>query len=230
MLKHGDSEWTRLPGYSQYACWSYYGTVGGTLYVFGGAHFSGVALEGGVNLAQKLTPGISTEWVGIEQIPSDNGGPLARGCTAVLGNTIYAIGGGVPGLKGGTVNVHAFDTLAETWEANGVVDLPRPQFDCAAAGTAGIIYVVGGKDQSALISIDVGRNSKTWQVLPNMNVPRAEFAVVSIGDWLVGMGGHYPREAATTTSFYNIKTKRWIAGPDFKRQRGVMAAAVGPAL
>ena len=104
---------------------------------------------------------------------------------AVVGNSIYAIGGrtstGGPCTGGPLATVERYDIASDTWTP--VASLLAPRSDLAAATVGGKTYVFGGCDAAGNFPADVdvyNPVTDTWSAAPaNMPIARAGMYAVA---------------------------------------------------
>jgi hypothetical protein len=94
--------------------WPFYGVIEKTVYVF---------TDTGAGIA--LTPSTSSTWRRVARMKTYG----YRGCSAVVGGKLYAIGGTRSLRK--MVDVYTAET--NTWEVGGAPDVPNNQFGACAA-------------------------------------------------------------------------------------------------
>jgi len=148
--------------------------------------------------------------------------PTARAglAIAVVGNSIYAIGGrtstGGPCTGGPLATVERYHIASDTWTP--VASLLAPRSDLAAATVGGKIYVFGGCDAAGnfLADVDVYNPvTDTWSAAPaDMPTARAGMYPVAtkggtvyvIGGWDgIGFG-------LSTNEAYKVSQDTWTAG------------------
>jgi hypothetical protein len=147
--------------------------------------------------------------------------PRAGLAAAVIGDSIYAIGGrfatGGPGSGFPVASVERYDIASNTWTP--VSPLLAPRSDLAAAAVGGKIYVFGGIDAAGtfLATVDVyDPVTDTWSPAPtDMPTARAAmYAVASKGGTVFVIGGWsgFPNTGLGTNEAYKVSQDAWMTG------------------
>jgi Putative Ig domain/Galactose oxidase, central domain/Bacterial Ig-like domain/Kelch motif len=137
--------------------------------------------------------------------------PIARfGLAAVsLNGLIYAIGGS--DFSGA---VDAYNPATNTWTVEA--SLPDPRNDLAAvAGSDGMIYAIGGQDQSGLTGeVDVyNPTSNTWTTIASLPAARSGLAAaVDSNGTIYAMGGYIGSGFSSEVDAYNAGTGWTVVG------------------
>ncbi len=186
-------------------------THGGLFYTIGGR-------GPGSNANWAYDP-TTNSWTTLSPLPTARMGLAA----AVVGNSIYAIGGrtGSGPNSGGKVNVvERYDIATDTWAA--VSPLPSARSDLAAATVGGKIYVFGGFDNTGAVlnTVDVyDPVTDTWTsgLAPMPTARGAMYAVGSSGGRIYVIGGWdgiFPFNATVgaTVEAYKVAQDKWITG------------------
>jgi hypothetical protein len=163
--------------------------------------------------------------------------PRAGLAAAVVGNSIFAIGGrsntSGPCSGNPVAAVERFDIAFGTWTT--VASLPAPRSDLAAAAVGGKIYVFGGCDDAGnfLADVDVyDPETNTWSTAPS-DMPTARagmYAVETKGGTVYVIGGwDGVSNGLSTNEAFNVAQDTWTAGllpmPTNRAETG--AAGVG---
>jgi len=138
---------------------------------------------------------------------------------AVVGNSLYAIGGrtstGGPCTGGPLSSVERYDVDTDTWSS--VASLPSARSDLAAATVGGKIYVFGGCDAAGVFLHDVDvydPETDTWSTAPtDMPTARAGmYAVARKGGTVYVIGGWAGGPPLSTNESYKASTDTWTTG------------------
>ena len=174
-------------------------------------------------------PGFNANWAydpvtdawnaGLAPLPTGRNGLGA----AVVGNSIYAIGGRTSGGgpcsdvgPGVLTTVERYDIATDTWTT--VAPLLAPRQDLAATAVGGKIYVFGGCDMFGSIVGDVDvydPTTDTWSPAPtDMPNPRASlYAVAAKGGTVYVIGGWDGfSPGLSTNDSYKVATDTWTTG------------------
>ena len=118
----------------------------------------------------------------------------ARLAVAVIGTSIYAIGGYDGNARSRTVE--RYDVTTDSWATVAPMRQPRDYLGAAAVG--GMVYAIGGFNGSdRLHAVEAYLPGKdVWVDVPRMQFPRDGLCVVGLDMLAVGPGGG----AATVTS------------------------------
>ena len=181
-------------------------------------------------------------WERKTQIPTERIGFA----TAVVGNEIYLIGGGlfenILDNQGrtlgpfGTRTVEVYDTQANMWQR--VADMPTPRQVPKAAVVNGTIYVFGGfhgeiNDLQWKYPVNVeayNPQTDTWIQKQDMPVSRVVFDVGVVDGKIYVIGGRIliSGERLSRVDVYNPVTDTWVEGPKMPTPRSdLRVAAVG---
>ena len=143
---------------------------------------------------------------------------------------IYAMGGTWMDWnsgEGAVASMEAYNTANNTWTSKAPMPTPRALF--GAALVDGIIYVIGGFNQSTLLATVVAYDPKTdtWTTKAPMPTPRAAFAIGVLNGQIYVAGGTdgEQRDIGTVVS-YNPKKNRWKERAPMPTSRRELAGAV----
>jgi hypothetical protein len=153
---------------------------------------------------------------------------------AILGNSIYAIGGrintGGPGSGGSLASVERYDIATDTWTP--VAPLMAPREDLAAAAVGGKIYVFGGVDTTGQFLADVDvydPRTDTWSAAPtDMPTGRCGFYAVTVKGGTVYCIGGWDGfgSGMSVNEAYKVSQDKWTAGllpmPTFRAETGAI--------
>jgi Kelch motif len=168
--------------------------VDGAVYVFGGTRTEGPAVRA-ANRAFRYVIA-ARRW---EELPRMRHPRGAHGF-AVVGRTIYAIGGRVDRVYGGrpsVATVEAFDTQTQQWTETARVADARDHAGATAFDDQ--IYVVGGRDLhgNALARLDrYEPATNRWNRLPDPPFATSGISLTRVGDVLYAAGGESPSESS----------------------------------
>jgi len=200
----------------------------GRVYVLGA--LSGLSFSN-ANVAWSWAPG-EASWR--DEAPLEEARQRGGGATAVLGDDIYLIGG----LRAVAVvaDVDVFDAATGAWEA--APDLPGPRDHLVAAAVDGVVYALGGREQSVsavrgdVWALDPDDLDAGW--VPRAPLPTARggcMAAVVAGRVIV-MGGEgdpdHPRGVFAEVEAYDPATDSWTSlAPMPTPRHGTGAVAFG---
>jgi N-acetylneuraminic acid mutarotase len=176
---------------------------GGFVYVIGGRSVSGV-----INNNDRYDPATDT-WQSLASMPTAR----AAAATAVLDNSIYAIGGRLIGggpCSGFEVDaVERYDIDTDTWST--VASFPFPASDMAAMSHGGKIYVFGGcVSGGATNAVHVyDPRTDTWTPLTPMLTPRGSLVAGIVGQVIYAIGGITGTTKLSVNEAYNIAKDSW---------------------
>jgi uncharacterized protein (TIGR03437 family) len=194
------------------------GVIGGKIYVVGGITDTSV-----VNVNEIYDTTTNT-WSTGAPMPT----PRWIGASAVVNNTLYAIGGG---NNGQLSVVEAYDPATNTWSAKA--PMPIVANSMKAAVLNNIIYVVGGYNAAGgrlTTTLSYNPATNTWSMPAPMKVGKSESAVGVLGAMIVSAGGLTNSGSTTTdTEGYNATTNSWIelAPMPTDRQAGCFGVVSG---
>jgi N-acetylneuraminic acid mutarotase len=108
---------------------------------------------------------------------------------AVLGSTLYVVGGRKLSLETNTARLDVFDLEMSRWSRG--TDMPSARGGLAAAAGVQRIYVVGGEQPSGTFEeVEVyDETSGKWEALAPLPTARHGLGAVVIGDRLYVVGG-----------------------------------------
>ncbi|OGP66167.1 MAG: hypothetical protein A2169_14035, partial [Deltaproteobacteria bacterium RBG_13_47_9] len=197
------TEKTPMPMIGGSAC-----VVNGKIYVLGGAGNG----PGYIDLAtNEVYDPLTDAWE--TKVPM----PTARGflSTAVVNDTIYAIGGGYPTSKN---KVEAYDPVTNTWTTKA--NMLSPRLGAKAAVVDGIVYNIGGNyNQRNCEAYDP--STDTWT--PKTPIPESGgvLSVTAYDGMIYTFGGstYSPWAALSTVYAYNPQTDTWTKKQDMPTAR-----------
>jgi N-acetylneuraminic acid mutarotase len=192
-------------------------THAGNLYALGGRSATVLADN------DRYTPATDT-WVSLASMPTPRAGLGA----AVVGNSIYAIGGrtGTTPCSGTPLaTVERYDIASNTWTA--VAPLPTARSDLAAIDHGGKIYAFGGCMGSfaATNLVDVyNPTTNTWSTAPaDMPTPRSSFyGVGKKGNEIYAIGGQDNFVQLAVNEVYNVAKNTWSTDTPMPSPRAEM--------
>jgi DNA-binding CsgD family transcriptional regulator/N-acetylneuraminic acid mutarotase len=138
--------------------------------------------------------------------------PIARGNLAVVafGNQIYVIGGlGIQGVYGG---MDRFDPVTNTWVS--LSSKPTPVFDARAAVISGLIFVPGGRTNTAnpkptnIMEI-YDTSTDQWKTGTPLPIPLSGYGLVAYEGMLYVFGGWDGEKFLNNVYAYNPTTDTW---------------------
>ena len=189
----------------------------GTVYVFGGYL--------GPGLTAPSDRAFAFREAGWEELPPMPEVRAAGGAAAVDGRLYVAGGVGAGGLG---ERMLVFDPATREWST--LEGPPTAREHLGVAGTAGGVYVVGGRtggigsNLNAAEMFDVAASQ--WSVLPNMPTPRGGMAAGATDRFVVGAGGEADVTFGEAEAF-DVESRRWVAFPNMPTPRhGVGVVAV----
>jgi N-acetylneuraminic acid mutarotase len=160
-------------------------------------------------------------WSELARLPE----PRAAAGAAVIGDTLYVVGGvGRNGL--------ATTALALNLRTRKARRIPAPtkREHLAATAVAGRVYALAGRTSG----IDTNKRTleswrpgaRKWTRLPPVPRSRGGTGATAIGNTIVSVGGEEPAGTIATVYAYNVRTRRWRRLPDIPTPRhglGVVA-------
>lgn len=150
--------------------------------------------------------GIGTHWETASPMPS----PRAAFGAAVVGNTIYAVGG-LDGYYRTLSSAVAYDIGADAWRA--LPDLPQPVHYPTVVSDGQKVYVLGGltglaaRPMDDVFAFDPLKNS--WEQLGRLNDFRGAAAGASLDGVIYLMGGTTTAGNDTNLEFYDASRGVW---------------------
>jgi Kelch motif len=157
--------------------------------------------------------------------------PQARAAAAgaVVGNTLYVVGGVVDLPLGRELARRAFalDLRSGRWRT---IAGPTPREHLAAAAAGGRLYALAGR----LAGIDTNRGDfevydaagNRWRKLPPIPDPRGGTGAAALNGRIVSIGGEAPGGTLARVYAYELASRRWSQLPDLPTPRhglGVVA-------
>lgn len=167
--------------------------AGGRLYAIGGSTSDNVLIA-----SVEVYDPVANTW---DATPGPM--PTARShfATAVVGNVIYALGGGT--VLSPLQIVEAYDTSSNTWSTKTPMPTARTFF--AAAAVNGVIYAFG--DPSGTVdAYDTSTNTRS--TMTSMPHPRSALVAGAIDGLIYAVGGENPA-ATGIVDVYNPATDTW---------------------
>lgn len=182
-------------------------SVGGDLYVLGGAANEGMAAE-----LERLGPDRSA-WEVIGEMPN----PRYWVDAVTDGTVIYVAGGTRLSEEGPNPLVDTFEKWnPATGDWTSLAPLPVARAHVALAWLGGRIYAIGGSDGQAGRSAQVDiydPETDTWSRGPDMPTAR-ECEVVAYQGKLYAFGGYDGRSSVTAFEVYDPEADHWEKFPD----------------
>ena len=188
--------------------------LGGYLYAIGG--FNGTER---LKSAERYDP-TTNQWSFINSMATIR----SDACAVAFQGKIYAIGG----FNGEEIHasVEIFDLAYGEWRFG-------PRLNIARSGVKAVIYhgkiyVIGGYDgNTRLKSIEILDPTKgnNWQIGPVMITPRTNFAVTTVDDKILVMGGFQGFVTGYTnlTEMFDEASNEWTSYIPLKGQRSALA-------
>lgn len=158
------------------------GAIGATIYIAGGLR------DGAVAEVSALDTATGTWSTAVPALPAIRD----HGCGAVVGDTLYVIGGRAGAINALTGSVEAY-TPGGTWVTRAAMPTPRGGAACGVIGER--ILVVGGEGNPATatgVFAEVEAytpSTDTWETLTSMVSPRHGMGAAVIGGRLYVPGG-----------------------------------------
>jgi N-acetylneuraminic acid mutarotase len=151
--------------------------------------------------------------------------PRAAGGAAIVGDTLYVVGGiGPNGLArvGLALNLRT--------SASRVIPGPTPREHLAATSAKGRVYAIGGRTAGLNTNLRIVENwrpgAKRWTRLAGVPGSRGGTGAATVGGTIVSVGGEAPTGTIRTVFAYEIAKRRWRRLPDLPTPRhglGVVA-------
>ncbi len=142
--------------------------------------------------------------------------PTARqGCSAaVLGDTIYVIGGS-QAQHFGIATVEAYHASSDTWSSN-VADINIARTAAAAVAFRGKIYLFGGRDHHQFVSDVECYDPATdqWTVVSQIPTPREGLSAVVVDSLIWLIGGANFQNTYSIVERYNPHSNSWDTLPE----------------
>jgi N-acetylneuraminic acid mutarotase len=167
------------------------------------------------------------EWKRLPDLPY----VLAAGGAAVVGNTLYVVGG-VAGPQDRSVLVRralALD-LARAGARWRFVPGPTGREHLGVAATGGRIYAVGGRsaglDTNTRLAETWRPGERRWTRLPPVPDARGGTGLGAGGGKLVSAGGEKPTGTIPTVYSYDIAQRRWTKLPDLPTPRHGLGVSI----
>jgi N-acetylneuraminic acid mutarotase len=158
-------------------------TLGGKIYLFGGARLGGSVSESSVYDVASDT------WQALPSLPE-----AREHCVAgAIDDRLYVAAGRSGGIGGFQPNTWAFDPIALTYTARAPI--PTPRGGAAGAVLGGKLYVLGGEgnpDDPSGVFDDIEAYdpvSDRWETLPPMLAPRHGLAAAALDGSIYLPGG-----------------------------------------
>ncbi len=180
-------------------------TVGGRVYLFGGADPSGFQAT---TTAYVYDP-VSAAFTQLPDMPE----PRVGAASVALNGKLYVVGG-----AGSSSALLEFDPARSAWTP--LAPMTQPRDHLAAAVVGGEIYALGGRwpNFGELRSIEIyDPLSGLWRDGPTMLQPHAGFGAATLQGRIVIAGGEILMTGTETQTSYEVfdpLTQAWAAGPD----------------
>jgi N-acetylneuraminic acid mutarotase len=171
--------------------------------------------------ATPVPPGTPrSEWITLAPLAA---GPRQELGVALLGETVYAIGG-----FGGEGRVEAYDVGTNQWRR--VADLPAARNHVGAAALGGLVYSVGGFAGIGFTPTrDVyryGPGAEEWETVAPLPTARGALAVATLGGALHAIGGSGAGGSVARHDCYIPETNSWMELAPLPSARNHLAASV----
>ena len=152
----------------------------------------------------------------------------------MLDDHIYAVGGyGDDGKR--TKHVERYSERTQKWERVSELLEVRSALGCDAL--RGKIYVAGGygpqpADNTHGTNVPVKQTevydpeTKEWQKVADLTVPRAHVCCVAFQDKLWAIGGYDSKAASQVVEIYDPDLDEWVKGPSLNKKRSVVVCTV----
>ncbi len=186
--------------------------LGGRIYAAGGSA-SSAGIEGAIAISDRvyvLDPA-ENRWRQAGTLPS----PLAGAAMVAAGDALYVLGG----WDGENMRDEVWRTQPQTdggetlrWELATRLNTPVAFFGATLAGNR--LYVIGGYDGQRALAEAAAFDLETreWQRLPPMSVPRSGLTAVYDGMAVFALGGGWTR-AIETHERYDAYANQWSNFP-----------------
>ena len=192
----------------------------GSIFVAGG-----IAAGNAVSRRAYRLDSAATRWTRIADLPA----PRHHMPLAVVGESLYAIGGYGPSGFDAIATFWMYDVRADRWVERA--GLPTPAGASAAGAVGGRLFVVGGTGGGnrlldTTLVYDPGLDR--WSAAAPLPTPRDHLAAVVLGDRLYAIGGRPldPDRNFATVERYDPAADRWETLASMPTPRGGLAAAV----
>ena len=192
----------------------------GKLYIIGGI---------GGDSAVEAFNSETGDWEELPDLPRG----LHHGSAAAVGGKIYSIGGfasGGPIFGTPLAEVFEFDPSRASWEARA--PLPSPRGGLMSLALNGLIYAIGGRDQSnSFTNVDVfDPDLNAWSPAASLPVPLDHLAAAMVDGRIYVAGGRLTQNGSfirndPTLVVYDPSSDQWRLGPDLPTSRSGHAAA-----
>ncbi|XP_044731886.1 kelch-like protein 10 isoform X2 [Chrysoperla carnea] len=161
-------------------------------------------------------------WVKVEEV--DPTGPRAYHGTAVIGFSIYVIGGfdGMDYFN----SCRCFDAVEKSWKEIAPMNARRCYVSVAVLGD--IIYAMGGYDghhrQNTAEKYD--HHTNQWSLIAPMNMQRSDASACTLNDKIYITGGFNGQECMHSAEVYDPDVNQWTTiTPMRSRRSGVSCIA-----
>ena len=166
--------------------------------------------------------GVGTHWETVKPMP----GARAEFGAAVLGNTIYVVGG-IDGLFRTLSSALAYDIGADAWRE--LPRLPQAVHHPAVVTDGAKLYVVGGLTGIAARPIDdvyaYDPQKNAWEQLGRLNDFRGAAAAAAVDGRIYVMGGVTTAGAGDAIEYYDPERGGWNGLKPMPTSRAYLAAA-----
>lgn len=195
----------------------------GKIYVFGGF---GPGMWSPATRHVYVYDPSSGEWTQKKDMPWDN----AWGGIAVVGSTIYLLGGGSEACGAPVHTVKAYDPASETWTSK--TDMPLARFGLSACVADGKIYAIGGGYQcngnAAYKRVEVyDPMANTWTRKADMLTARIGLGACVLGGQIYATGGNSTGNRTTgANELYDIASDVWTRQSPLGHDRMALVLAL----
>lgn len=194
------------------------GVIDGILYAAGG-----FAPTGDVGTLEAYDPKTNT-WTTRASMRA----PRSAAAAAEVAGILYVLGGQLQDRENvvKTATVEAYDPKTNTW--TGKPSMPTPRNGLAAAVVDGILYAVGGHNDSSgfLTTVEAyDPKTNTWTTKAPMLTARSGMATVALGGMIYAVGGATARSHLATVEVYDPKANTWSTKAPMPTGRAGLAAA-----
>jgi N-acetylneuraminic acid mutarotase len=220
LARSADGSWTREPDMPTARAAHAAAATADAIYVL-----AGTGQDGKPVLAIERFDG--TAWSREGVLPDEG---LNAPAAAVLGESIYLIGGFGTTTNRPTTAVHRYDTRRRAWSA--AASLPAPRGGHAAVVLNGRIHVIGGGNAVSTIDDHTVYDPQTDTWAERAKLPRSmgSPAAVVLDGKLYSIGGRSGRSDFGDVHIYDPATNAWSTGVRIDARGTGGAAVVGGAI
>lgn len=160
------------------------------------------------------------EWRELQRMPAGRG----AGGAAVIGETLYVVGGAGP--NGLARTALALDLRTSVWRT---IPAPTPREHLAVTATGGRVYALAGRTRGLDTNL---RTLESWQPgerrwTRHAPVPRSRggTGAAAVGRTIVSVGGEEPGGTIRTVYAFDTRTRRWRRLADLPSPRHGLGVA-----